>query len=88
MLSKTKNSNLVDKQQQQQIIPSSTPSPVSLSSLSNSSSPTSVTLESLFSEMEQMKTDFDKRLSRVIEDYEKTSLIVQQLTNQLKMVYD
>ncbi|CAO3627692.1 unnamed protein product [Cunninghamella blakesleeana] len=83
MLSKIKNNNIIDKQQQ--IIPSTSPSPASLSSLSSSSSPTSITLESLVNEMEQMKTDFDKRLSRIVDDYEKTSIIVQQLTSQLKM---
>ncbi|KAI9304562.1 hypothetical protein BJ944DRAFT_266657 [Cunninghamella echinulata] len=35
--------------------------------------------------MEQMKMDFDARLSKVIHDYEKTGQIVQQLTKELKV---
>ncbi|ORZ07806.1 hypothetical protein BCR42DRAFT_148007 [Absidia repens] len=38
--------------------------------------------------MEEMKSDFDKRLSQVVQDYEQTSSVVQKLALDLQMKED
>jgi uncharacterized membrane-anchored protein YhcB (DUF1043 family) len=44
------------------------------------------TLESLIAEMDQMKSDFNKRLTQMIDDYEQTSSVVHTLTRDLQKV--
>lgn len=53
---------------------------------SSSPGPASTTLDTLIAEMEQMKSDFDKRLGQVVQDYEQTGSIVQKLTRDLQLV--
>ncbi|SAM08747.1 hypothetical protein [Absidia glauca] len=50
--------------------------------------PTNTTLESLIAEMDQMKSDFNKRLTQMIDDYEQTSSVVHTLTRDLQKKED
>jgi hypothetical protein len=48
--------------------------------------PVNTTLESLIAEMDQMKSDFNHRLTQMIDDYEQTSSVVHTLTRDLQKV--
>ncbi|KAI8089006.1 uncharacterized protein BX664DRAFT_125593 [Halteromyces radiatus] len=82
----------MDQEREQRSIQQQQSTPVSLSSSVSSVSPSSpsppTTLDALINEMEQMKLDFDKRLSQVIHDYERTSLIVHKLTRDLRKAFN
>ncbi|KAI8067449.1 hypothetical protein BC940DRAFT_300772, partial [Gongronella butleri] len=66
--------------------PPKTPSPVSLASLSGGSPSPPAAYERLGVEVDQLKSDFDKRLGQVVQDYEQSSQIVHQLQQDIRMV--